>query len=323
MRFPRLLLVLFLVALTGCAAVFRESRPKVKVESDPAGAEARLRDNEPRPTPAQFEVERTGTTDVVITKPGYQENRGIIKKRVNGGWVALDVVTCVIPVALCIPLLVDAISGAWNDVQKEYHAKLEPAGATPPPVVTGTPPPVSTAPAGPGMSESERKAAARAAYLEGAALQEKGDCASALSRFEAAQKLYDAPTHQLRIAQCQAATGKLVEAQENYELLVHKNLAGAPDAFRQAQETAKKELPTLQPRIPTLRVQITPPPASLKDLVVQLNGARMPNELIGIARPVNPGTYKVSATASGHKAAPVDVQLGEGDAKSVDLKLTK
>ena len=38
---------------------------------------------------------------------------------------------------------------------------------------------------------------------------------------------------------------------------------------------------------------------------------------------LNPGTYKVSATANGHKATPVDVQLAEGDAKSVDLKLTK
>ncbi|HEY8080130.1 MAG TPA: hypothetical protein VIF62_38630, partial [Labilithrix sp.] len=97
----------------------------------------------------------------------------------------------------------------------------------------------------------------------------------------------------------------------------------APDAFKQAQDAAKKELPTLQPRIPPLRVQLTPAPTSLRDLSVQLNGARMPTELIGIARPVNPGTYKVTATAAGMKAAPVDVTLAEGEAKSVDVKLTK
>jgi hypothetical protein len=173
------------------------------------------------------------------------------------------------------------------------------------------------------MSESERKAAARSAYLEGAALQEKGDCVHALPRFAAAQKLFDAATHQLRIAQCQVATGKLVEAQESYETLVHKNLSTAPDAFKQAQDTARKELPTLQPRIPTLRVQISPAAGSLKDLAVQVNGSRMPNELVGIARPVNPGTYKVTASANGYRAAPVDVQLGDGDAKTVDMKLTR
>jgi hypothetical protein len=328
MRSSRLLLAFLLLALTGCAAVFRDSHPKVRIDSEPNGAEARVRDTDPKPTPTEVEVDRSGTTDVVVSKPGYQESRGIIKKRINGGWIALDIVDCVIPVTLCIPLLVDAITGAWNDVQKEYHAKLEPTTGTPPgpPAVvsaTPAPPPTSTAPVGAGMSESERKSAARAAYLEGAALQERGDCQQALPRFEAAQKLFDAPTHQLRIAQCQAATGKLVEAQENYETLVHRNLSTAPDAFKQAQDTARKELPTLQPRIPTLRVQIAPAASSLKDLAVQLNGARMPNELVGIARPVNPGTYKVSASATGYKAAPVDVQLAEGEAKTVDMKLTR
>jgi hypothetical protein len=183
-------------------------------------------------------------------------------------------------------------------------------------------PAASSTPA-PAMSESERKAAARAAYLEGAALQEKGDCVQALPRFAAAEKLFEAATHELRIAQCQAATGKLVEAQESYETLVHKNLSTAPDAFKQAQDTARKELPTLQPRIPTLRVQITQAGSSPKDVAVQVNGTRMPNELINIARPVNPGTYKVTASATGYKAAPVDVQLGEGDAKTVDMKLTR
>jgi hypothetical protein len=181
----------------------------------------------------------------------------------------------------------------------------------------------AASPAASGMSESERKAAARAAYLEGAALQEKGDCVQALPRFVAAQKLFEAATHELRIAQCQAATGKLVEAQEGYETLVHKDLSTAPDAYKQAQETAKKELPSLKPRIPTLRVQITPATTSLKDLAVQVNGTRMPNELVGIARPINPGTYKVTASASGYKAGPVDVQLRDGDAKTVDMKLTR
>ncbi len=181
----------------------------------------------------------------------------------------------------------------------------------------------ASSPAAVAMSESERKAAARAAYLEGVALQEKGDCAQALPRFAAAQKLFDAATHELRIAQCQAAIGKLVEAQESYEALVHENLSTAPDAYKQAQDTARKELPSLQPRIPTLRVQIAPGARSLKDMVVQVNGTRMPNELLGIARPINPGTYKVTASATGYKATPVDVQLRDGDAKTVDMKLTR
>ncbi len=196
MRLSRLLLLVLLFWLTGCAAVFRESRPKVRIDSDPSGAEARVRDSEPKQTPMEVEVERSGSTDVVITKPGYAEHRGVIKKRSNGGWIALDVITCVFPVLLCIPIIVDAVTGAWTDVQKEYHAKLEPASGPPPaPTVVGaTPAPTTTVVTPPpnpgaGMSEPERKAAARAAYQEGVAFQEKGDCGQALPRFETAQKI--------------------------------------------------------------------------------------------------------------------------------------
>src|SRR5882672_5566746 len=59
----------------------------------------------------------------------------------------------------------------------------------------------STTPADPSpqMSESERKASARALYAEGVQLQERADCQHALPRFESAERLYDAPTHLLHI----------------------------------------------------------------------------------------------------------------------------
>jgi hypothetical protein len=174
------------------------------------------------------------------------------------------------------------------------------------------------------MSESERKATARAAYMEGIGLQEKGSCPEALPRLETAQKLYPAPTHQLHIGQCQAATGKLVEAAETYEELVRISLTKeSPDAFRQAQEDGKKELVQLKPRIPTLRVQVVPAPTTLSSLVVKLNGNAVPNEVLGIVRPVNPGHYKVTVWAAGYKEASSEVDVGEATAKAVELKLVK
>jgi hypothetical protein len=191
---------------------------------------------------------------------------------------------------------------------------------------TTAPAPTQAAPVGPSidMSESERKATARAAYLEGVKLQEGGNCREALPRLEIAQKYYSAPTHLLHIGQCQAATGKLVEAAESYETLVRTPLAkDAPDAFRQAQEEGKKELAQIKPRIPTLRVQIAPSPSTLSSLVVKLNGNAIPNELLGIARPVNPGTYKVTVWAAGYKEATASVDVGEGTPKAVELRLVK
>ncbi len=173
------------------------------------------------------------------------------------------------------------------------------------------------------MSDTEKKAAARAAYQEGVKLQDDGKAGEALVRFESAQKLFDAPTHLLHIAECQALTGRLVESSETYETLARKTLApGAPDAFVQAQQQGQAELGALRPRIPTLRITTRPGPQQLTNLSINVNGVAMPIELIGIARPLNPGTYRFTAQAAGYAtAAYVDVPLGEKEQKSQELVL--
>ncbi len=173
------------------------------------------------------------------------------------------------------------------------------------------------------MSDGEKKAAARAAYTEGVDLQDKGKPGEALGRFESAQKLFDAPTHLLHIAECQALTGKLVEASETYETLSRKTLpAGSPDAFVQAQEQGKAELAQLRPRIPTLRVAIKPDPTTLQNLQININDKQMPVEAVNIARPVNPGKYKLSAAATGYGTAkPEEIDIQEKDQKSIELTL--
>jgi hypothetical protein len=168
------------------------------------------------------------------------------------------------------------------------------------------------------MSETERKSAARAAFTEGVALQDAGKPAEALAKFQTAQNLFDAPTHQLHIAECLSLTGKLLESQETYEALVHRNLgASPPDAFTQAQEQAKAELPGVRSRIPNLRITVKPEQSQLQNLQVTVNGVVMPNDLLGIARPVNPGPYRINAAANNYRLqTPVEMTLPERDAKN-------
>ena len=173
------------------------------------------------------------------------------------------------------------------------------------------------------MSEPERKAAARAAYAEGAHLQTAHDCAHALPRFEAAQKLFDAPTNVLHIAQCQAELGMLLEAQESYLTLSHVTLPPeAPPAFRDAKENGRAELARLAPRVPTLRVMTKPAGSTLKNAVVQVNGTQWPAELIGVARPLNPGRYQVKVTASPNLSGMAESELKEGQALSLEVRLS-
>jgi uncharacterized membrane protein len=93
--------------------------------------------------------------------------------------------------------------------------------------------------------------------------------------------------------------------------------------FRQAQDEGKKELSQIKPRIPTLRIQVTPAPSSLSSVVVKVNGNAIPSELLGITRPINPGKYKVTVWAAGYKEASETVDVPEGSPKAVELKLTK
>jgi hypothetical protein len=317
----------------------------VHVESDPPGASVTAKEGM-GVAPFDLPVPRSGITDMRVTMAGFDEHHALVRKHVNGWWLTADLATCIVPVLLCVPLLVDAISGAWNDVEPRYRARLVPLGTggvptfgadgtyyvlrpSMPPSPAAPPPSAAPLPAAPkasaasSMSDSERKASARAAYQEGVELQAQKSWPEALARFQFAQRLVDAPTHLLHIAQCMVLLGKLVEAQESYETLAHRELpAGAPEPFRDALETGKRELADLQPRIPTLRIEVRPAPSTLRNLSLSLNGRPLPPEVIGIARPLNPGTYQITATAWGiPPAKPVRVTLGERDSRSVEVVL--
>lgn len=184
---------------------------------------------------------------------------------------------------------------------------------------------LSTSLASAQLSDAEKKAGARAAFKEGVTYQDSGKPGDALVQFEKAQALYDAPTHLLHIAECQALTGKLVEAVETYTKLVNKSLdKDAPDAFVQAQAQAKAELSALQPRVPTMRILVKPEPRSLQNLQITVNDRQLPGEIVDVARPVNPGAYRLSASANGWGTpTPAQVEVREKDASVVTLTLQK
>ena len=170
----------------------------------------------------------------------------------------------------------------------------------------------------PTMTESERKSTARVAFTDGLKLQDDGKPAEALVKFELAEKYFDAPTHLLHIAECQALTGKLLESAETYETLTHKNLGDNPSAaFTDAQEHGRAELEGVKARIPTLTILTKPDAKDLKGLVITINGESVGADLVGLARPVNPGRYKLHATATGYKLAsvPPEVVLAEKEKK--------
>lgn len=173
------------------------------------------------------------------------------------------------------------------------------------------------------LSEAERKAAARSLFQQGVKEQDLGHHADALALFLKAQKLFDAPTHLLHIAQCQVLTGKLVDAAETYETLKRVTLTpGAPDVFVQAKTQAEAELPGVRARIPNLKIDLSPKPEQLRNLQLVVNDVLLPPELVGVARPVNPGVAKIVARADGYAATTLEVTIKERETRSVALSLS-
>jgi hypothetical protein len=166
----------------------------------------------------------------------------------------------------------------------------------------------------------EDRAAARELAMQGLQLQAAANYTEALDRFDRAQAVFPAPTHLIHIAQCLAALGKLVEASEQYRLLVRTELpANAPNAFVQAQKQGEGELAQLEPRIPAIRVIVRP--SVPMNTTVRIDDTSISAALIGVARPTNPGKHTVTLFAPGYAQAEQSVTLEEHQTRDVAFNL--
>ncbi|MGO9835911.1 MAG: tetratricopeptide repeat protein [Polyangiaceae bacterium] len=171
------------------------------------------------------------------------------------------------------------------------------------------------------MSEAER-AAARELFRQGDELQRASKFVEALDRFQRAQQVHAAPTNLLRIAECDAAIGRLVESAETYRAVLRTPLAGgsAPPAFQAAVDQARAELEQVAPRVPKLVVEVQAP-AGAGNLQLQIDGQSVPAALIGEPIPLDPGMHKVLVSAAGFGAPEEQVELKEQQTKTVSLSL--
>jgi hypothetical protein len=161
----------------------------------------------------------------------------------------------------------------------------------------------------PPVSDADREAA-RSLYKEGFDLQTAGDYGGALDRFKRSAQVYQAPTTLLHIAECEARLLHLVEAAEAYRALGRVQLApGANPAFLAAQQQGAAELQQVEPRIPHVRIQVTP--ANVPNLVVFIDEQPMNMALLGVDRPINPGEHKFTAQAPGFARTETMVRIDE------------
>jgi hypothetical protein len=173
--------------------------------------------------------------------------------------------------------------------------------------------------AGAQVSDSER-AGARELFKEGDALQRAGHFAEALDKFQRAQQVFSAPTNVLRIAECEAALGRLVESAEAYREILRSPLPpGSPPAYQAAVDQAKAELAQVDPRVPKLVVQVQP--AGVQSPQMQIDGQNVPGALLGEPMPLDAGSHKIAVLAPGYAVTEQQVELKEHESKTVALTL--
>lgn len=231
---------------------------------------------------------------------------------------------------LAIGLLLVPFLLALVDCRKRSHTRFGYAqtdfgdGGAAVTTTTATGTATSTGPAmgiGPTVVTDADRAAARDLFTEGVQLQ-KDRPTEALDRFQRSYSVFAAPTTALRIAQCKVTLGKLLEGAEGYRALVNMSIPkGSPPAFFDAQTSASQELAQVDPRIPRVRINVTP--ANLPGLQVLVDGQPMNVALVGAARPVDPGAHKVTANAQGYWQVEMPFDVKEREQKDVAIPMKK
>ena len=165
--------------------------------------------------------------------------------------------------------------------------------------------------------DAATKSAARTVAEEALKLYDKGDYAGAYEKANRANDLVHAPTMALLAGRCLEKLGRLVEASEKYLEAARAPLdPGASAAQKSAQAEAEKARTALMPRIPSVELTLDPPAPSAR---VMLDNKPVPAAMVGIKRPIDPGTHTVTV-ARGGESATQEFTLKEADSVRVVLK---
>ncbi len=173
-------------------------------------------------------------------------------------------------------------------------------------------------PAYAGPPTEDEKAQARALADKGFELYKAGKYAESVDAFEKANKLVDAPTLVYALAKAKAAAGKLVEARALYRKVIDLKLPpDAPEQFKGAQESSKKEIALVDARIPRLRVDVK---ALGKAVKVRVDEAPVTEEALKWPLELNPGEHVIVAVPLGEVGISRTVTLKEGDKLLLEIE---
>jgi hypothetical protein len=173
---------------------------------------------------------------------------------------------------------------------------------------------------------ADEKNTARDFGIEGQKALDHGDARTAEDRFHRAVEIFDAakapvpPTLLLGYARGAAKNNHVIAAAEAYNRIIRAGLPpGAPAPFVKALDDAKKEIDAVSARIARVTISVS----GCDHPTVTLDGAPVPSFVLGVKKPVDPGTHEVKATAQGCKDATASFTVADGKEATSALTLQK
>ncbi len=171
-------------------------------------------------------------------------------------------------------------------------------------------------------ASAEDISTARTLAKDGVALQESGDCAGAVEKYQKAEALYHTPSVLTRLGECQIKLGKLVAGSESLQRVVREQLpANAPAPFVQAQAHAKELLDATLPRIGKLKLHVDAPEGA--QLTLKIDGQTVSTASLDTDRAADPGPHVVEVSGPGLVTAKGSVEVGEGLRATLSLKIER
>lgn len=160
---------------------------------------------------------------------------------------------------------------------------------------------------------------ARALYVLGKELRDRGDLAESFEHFRAAHALVATPITALELGRAYALLGKPLEARAVLSGI--ERMPVAPDESKKAaasREEARAFGEELAALIPSLLVKIECPAGA--EPVVTIDGARIAREALAVPRKVNPGRHTIVASV-GETQRKEEVTLDERESRTVSFDL--
>ena len=108
-----LLFLALAAVLSGCASVFNDTSPPVRITSEPADADVTVDGHYIGKTPITAELSTKTSHQVRIEKEGYQGRTKFIQSNTGALWVVLDILFGL------IPIVIDAVTGDWAELETE------------------------------------------------------------------------------------------------------------------------------------------------------------------------------------------------------------